>query len=265
MDFNARYYSPSLSRFISADTIVAEKSNPLGWDRYSYSYGNPVKYIDPSGHVACWDENYGSSCENPINNPYAFKSTTIKKNLVKDKLMEVTEADGLCIGRYCSGGQNYRDWWKNEYLPVMDDNLFQSVGEFASAGEVLGFTTDAYENWKGIPLPKKYGFGIDFAAQLMKDAPRTDLNTRQRLGRALVTGGEGMITSAASVFVGSQAGNGLLLASLPISVETGQLWLPPVAYWVGFSGGYLTANYAISSVFDVVNEKLFPISGFGTP
>jgi len=53
MFFNARFYSPVLGRFISADTIVPNPANPQAWNRYSYSYNNPIKYADPSGHGPC--------------------------------------------------------------------------------------------------------------------------------------------------------------------------------------------------------------------
>ncbi|MBX7253355.1 MAG: RHS repeat-associated core domain-containing protein [Candidatus Promineofilum sp.] len=64
---NARYYLPEVGRFISADSIVPEAEEPQSYNRYSYSYNNPVKYRDPSGHVAqCWtmDENGSNvSCD----------------------------------------------------------------------------------------------------------------------------------------------------------------------------------------------------------
>lgn len=50
---NARYYVPYINRFASADTIVPNAKNPQSFNRYSYSYNNPVKYRDPSGHLAC--------------------------------------------------------------------------------------------------------------------------------------------------------------------------------------------------------------------
>jgi hypothetical protein len=50
MFFNARYFSPYLGRFISADTIVPGAGNPQALNRYSYTFNNPVKYTDPSGH-----------------------------------------------------------------------------------------------------------------------------------------------------------------------------------------------------------------------
>jgi RHS repeat-associated protein len=48
-DYGARFYSPALGRFLSADTIVPEPGNPQSLNRYSYTYNNPVKYTDPSG------------------------------------------------------------------------------------------------------------------------------------------------------------------------------------------------------------------------
>ncbi len=50
-DFNARFYDPLLGRFISADTIVPGAGNPQALNRYSCVLNNPLKYIDPSGHV----------------------------------------------------------------------------------------------------------------------------------------------------------------------------------------------------------------------
>ena len=51
MDYNARFYSPTLGRFTQPDTIVPEPGSSQAWNRYSYTLNNPVKYNDPSGHV----------------------------------------------------------------------------------------------------------------------------------------------------------------------------------------------------------------------
>ena len=48
--YNARYYDPSIGRFIQADTIVPEPGNPQSLNRYSYVLNNPLKYTDPTGH-----------------------------------------------------------------------------------------------------------------------------------------------------------------------------------------------------------------------
>ncbi len=48
--YNARYYDPSLGRFLTPDTIVQSPSNPQTFNRYTYANNNPVNNIDPDGH-----------------------------------------------------------------------------------------------------------------------------------------------------------------------------------------------------------------------
>jgi hypothetical protein len=46
----ARFYDPSLNRWISADTLVPDPNDPQSLNRYSWVGNNPLGYIDPSGH-----------------------------------------------------------------------------------------------------------------------------------------------------------------------------------------------------------------------
>ncbi|MFS0567744.1 RHS repeat-associated core domain-containing protein, partial [Brevibacillus invocatus] len=46
----ARYYDPSVGRFISEDTYKGQVDNPLSMNRYTYVENNPLKFIDPTGH-----------------------------------------------------------------------------------------------------------------------------------------------------------------------------------------------------------------------
>ena len=48
--YEARYYDANLARFISADTLVPDPSNPQAFNRYAYALNNPIRYNDPSGH-----------------------------------------------------------------------------------------------------------------------------------------------------------------------------------------------------------------------
>jgi len=66
----ARFYSPRLGRFISADTIVPGIGNPQIFNRYSFVLNNPLKLTDPSGHdpndsKKCETYNYDCSYRNP--------------------------------------------------------------------------------------------------------------------------------------------------------------------------------------------------------
>lgn len=50
MDYNARFYSPTLGRFIQPDTIVPNYAYPQTYNRYTYSYNNPIMYTDDGGN-----------------------------------------------------------------------------------------------------------------------------------------------------------------------------------------------------------------------
>jgi RHS repeat-associated protein len=41
LDYNARYYSPLLQRFISADSLVPNPGAPQALNRYAYAGNNP--------------------------------------------------------------------------------------------------------------------------------------------------------------------------------------------------------------------------------
>ena len=49
--FLARYYSGAQGRFTSVDPsgLSVDTSNPQSWNRYSYTYNNPLKYVDSNG------------------------------------------------------------------------------------------------------------------------------------------------------------------------------------------------------------------------
>lgn len=48
----ARYYDPSLGRFINEDNVEGQVNNPLSMNLYTYCYNSPLAYIDPTGNTA---------------------------------------------------------------------------------------------------------------------------------------------------------------------------------------------------------------------
>ena len=46
----ARYYDPSMGRFISRDSFAGENNDPLSLNLYTYCKGNPISLKDSSGH-----------------------------------------------------------------------------------------------------------------------------------------------------------------------------------------------------------------------
>ena len=50
INMNGRVYDPWLGRFLSPDPFVQAPSYSQNYNRYSYAFNNPLKYIDPSGY-----------------------------------------------------------------------------------------------------------------------------------------------------------------------------------------------------------------------
>ncbi len=65
----ARWYDPAIGRFIQADSVVPNPGRAVGWDRYSYTYNNPIKYNDPSGHTPLLDGILGDWPPQPVPTP----------------------------------------------------------------------------------------------------------------------------------------------------------------------------------------------------
>ena len=49
---HARYYNPSLGRFMSPDPLGGDPKNPQSLNRYAYVLNNPLTLVDPSGLMA---------------------------------------------------------------------------------------------------------------------------------------------------------------------------------------------------------------------
>jgi len=56
----ARWYDPSLARWLSADTIVPDPANPQNLNLFAYVTGNPLRFIDPTGHKSRsqWEDEF---------------------------------------------------------------------------------------------------------------------------------------------------------------------------------------------------------------
>ena len=110
--YNARWYDPRLGRFLSADTIVPNPSNPQDLNRLAYVRNNPLRYVDPSGHYI-FEEDPGtpyhppktpsSGPAKPNNNPTSRSassgsSTSTQYQVWKSGLSAISDI-GLAHGR----------------------------------------------------------------------------------------------------------------------------------------------------------------------
>jgi RHS repeat-associated protein len=51
-DYGARWYDPSLGRFLQPDSLVPDPLRPRTLNRYAYAEAGPVDHVDPSGHLS---------------------------------------------------------------------------------------------------------------------------------------------------------------------------------------------------------------------
>ena len=51
---HARWYFPSMGRFLSADPLRGDPAQPQSLNLYAYVRGNPLNAVDPDGRAALW-------------------------------------------------------------------------------------------------------------------------------------------------------------------------------------------------------------------
>jgi RHS repeat-associated protein len=104
--YNARFYSPVLGRFLSADTIVPGYANPQNLNRYAYVNNNPLRYTDPTGHIRVENEGGGGSigcsnsddCQDGKPKPYEELRPKDNKTEKKPWVYSVNISEGIHLG-----------------------------------------------------------------------------------------------------------------------------------------------------------------------
>ena len=80
----ARFYDPYIGRFTTEDSYWGEDENPLSLNLYTYCANDPVRYVDPSGHV--WMYNAGGRLQD-IDQKDVSGATQVGYSLAKDVTM----------------------------------------------------------------------------------------------------------------------------------------------------------------------------------
>ena len=52
-DYGARFFDPTIGRFVSADSVVPRPGDSQALNRYTYARNSPLVRVDPSGHGDC--------------------------------------------------------------------------------------------------------------------------------------------------------------------------------------------------------------------
>jgi RHS repeat-associated protein len=96
----ARWYDPSLGRFLSEDTVKGDIKNPLSLNLYTYVENSPLKYQDPSGNVpilipvAVWAGKHLVQTATGMAMDYTIAKTTGQnfnaKSSLKDNILDIS-------------------------------------------------------------------------------------------------------------------------------------------------------------------------------
>ena len=119
---NARYYGSTLNRFLSADVIVPDFSNPQSLNRYSYVLNSPLKYRDPTGHCAA--EGFGNRGQcTPVSPP---SPPTAEEQVQRNSNIYGIQFSG-------DEGEAWEDWQMVEILTAAGDieRRFRMEGNFS--------------------------------------------------------------------------------------------------------------------------------------
>jgi RHS repeat-associated protein len=89
----ARWYDSALGRWLSANTLVPEPGNLQAFNRYSFVVGNPLRYIDPSGHIPIpeWIDRFVKAL-NTANDALAYLQTHTRVSSGAKPVVEVSSA-----------------------------------------------------------------------------------------------------------------------------------------------------------------------------
>jgi RHS repeat-associated protein len=119
-NYGARWYDSSLGRFLSADTVIPGSGDTQGWDRFAYSYNNPLIYTDPSGH-----EPVDHSCYNPgdpgcgSSSPYSDWYSGKYSGCTMCHYAHAQDKSILTNDELATADQNFREWAAIGYTPMV--------------------------------------------------------------------------------------------------------------------------------------------------
>ena len=107
----ARFYNPVIARFLSEDTYYGD-----GLNLYAYCHNNPVRYVDPSGHI----------CEKKQYKLEQYKEY-LKQGIYKKEAYQKANYDAIKKYNGLEAAERYRKSHQNTN-PVYEQNQKKSNG-----------------------------------------------------------------------------------------------------------------------------------------
>ncbi|MEK4297356.1 RHS repeat domain-containing protein [Paenibacillus sp. FSL R5-0914] len=159
----ARYYDPSIGRFINEDTYEGQINNPLSLNLYTYATNNPLMYIDPTGN---WNEKLGINYTiNEMKNQWTSANTLSEKNYWAN------EAEKLRKQALQAGYSKADIMQSTDKMIPMKEIMKQANQTFPTLSAIQGFTQDLsnyVENHPGEGVALSGSMGMFRAGKISK-------------------------------------------------------------------------------------------------
>lgn len=170
VNMNGRMYDFNIGRFLSPDNYVQMPDDSQSFNRYSYCLNNPLKYTDPTGEIAIWDD--------IIIGAAAFLSSYVSSGISthnwgwKSVKAGIFSTAASVIGM-CTGGGFAGSVWAN-------------AGRIAANNSISSFmpsVTIPFGKHFSLSATPVFGFGTDgFSAGLFESVNYTNDNFSMSIG-----------------------------------------------------------------------------------
>jgi hypothetical protein len=252
--------SPYINHFLSPDSIIPDRTNPQGLNRYSYVNNNPIKLTDPTGHRCvgkegeCEGENGKKGHGFGIKTPQAKQKGTggcggnAARNCDGTPTASISGAPTSITNQSTNGSDDFHSL--SSYLQFMNNAI-----DFVDS---LGRGTTLFEKgflWgKAVNPDPRTDFVLGALGQGLADLDNPSLSVSQRAARAGVVGLESTGTGLLSDLAG---GLGFL---------AGEAIVPEGGGVVGFALFAVPTSVAIDTKWsNYNNHTLFQNSVFSSP
>lgn len=143
----ARWYQPTMGRFINEDTYEGKLNNPLSLNLYTYVENNPLIYVDPTGHAKSGDINLPESVRNQIL-PYT-EAWHIAADMLKslDRSSQYYHMNVSLLKNFQAVLEAQADLIRIGYYQTLINPTQAEINAAKQAGYLFGQTVDLGAGW----------------------------------------------------------------------------------------------------------------------
>jgi RHS repeat-associated protein len=259
--YGARWYDPAVARFIQADTEIPQQQGVQAWDRYAYVNNNPVKYTDPSGKGVDCGMGDSSGCRQrvgkeqvgKVSNPIPVSTQSAMQTQANSPFTLATQLatpPGPFLGPAPTSTPSPSP--TSTPIPIPQGQVAEAIDTAVNyAWNTANFAAGLYDTLAPNP---SFAFARGAYVQAARDSG-SGYSVPELVWRSVVSGAEGVVTDAASTFVGLSTG---------FAGAGGCAGLPGAGPALCGVGGYVAGagatNVLINQLFNNANENyIFPL------